>query len=111
MTRRTRRRRRIAAPLHDSAPSERHRLRSFGPWIALLAGAATLRLLIAAQLWDLPLVRTPKLDSAEYLSWASRLAAGDFSWPIVSAHGPGYPVFLAAVLNLFNGSLHGVLIV
>ena len=64
-----------------------------------------MRLLVASQLWDLPLVRTPKLDSAEYLSWARRLAAGDFTWPIVSPHGPGYPFFLAALLAIGSGSL------
>jgi tetratricopeptide (TPR) repeat protein len=56
-------------------------------------------------LWDLPIVRTPKLDSAEYVSWARRLAAGDFAWPIVSPHGPGYPLLLAALFVVGSGSL------
>jgi Flp pilus assembly protein TadD len=56
-------------------------------------------------LWDLPLVRTPKLDSLEYVSWARRIAAGDFSWPVVSPHGPGYPLFLAVLLTVGAGSL------
>lgn len=67
--------------------------------------ALAVRLLVAVEVWDLPLVRTPKLDSAEYLSWARRLAAGDFGWPIVSPHGPGYPFFLAALLLAAGGSL------
>jgi Flp pilus assembly protein TadD len=74
--------------------------------IALIA-----RLLVAVEVWDLPLVRTPKLDSAEYLTWARRLAAGDFAFPIVSPHGPGYPVFLAAILFLGSGSLKAGLVV
>ena len=53
----------------------------------------------------MPLVRTPKLDSAEYFSWATRLAAGDWSWPVVAQHGPGYPVFLALLLAIGAGSL------
>ena len=66
--------------------------------------ALAIRLIAARELWQLPLVRTPKLDSAEYLSWARRLAAGDFSWPVVSQHGPGYPLFLAAWLAIGSGS-------
>ena len=66
--------------------------------------ALAVRLIAARELWQLPLVRTPKLDSAEYLSWARRLAAGDFSWPVVSQHGPGYPLFLAAWLAIGSGS-------
>jgi Flp pilus assembly protein TadD len=61
--------------------------------------------LVAMQVWDLPIVRTPKLDSFEYVSWARRLAAGDFAWPIVSPHGPGYPFFLAGLLTIGSGSL------
>jgi Flp pilus assembly protein TadD len=84
------------------------------PWGArahwqLLAGifvlALVVRLVVAAELWDLPLVRTPKLDSAEYLSWARRLASGDLAWPVVTQHGPGYPFFLAAALIVGSGSL------
>jgi len=67
--------------------------------------ALAARAIVAAQVWDLPIVRTPKLDSFEYLSWARRLAAGDFAWPVVSPHGPGYPFFLAALLTIGSGSL------
>jgi Flp pilus assembly protein TadD len=63
------------------------------------------RFIAARELWQMPLVRTPKLDSAEYVSWARRLAAGDFAWPVVSQHGPGYPLFLAASLAVGSGSL------
>ena len=67
--------------------------------------AAAVRLAVLVSLWDLPLVTTPKLDAAEYLSWATRLAAGDNAWPVVAQHGPGYPIFLAALLVLGGGSL------
>ncbi len=67
--------------------------------------AATVRFAVLSSLWNLPLVRTPKLDSAEYLSWALRLAAGDSAWPIVAQHGPGYPYFLAALLVVGDGSI------
>jgi cytochrome c-type biogenesis protein CcmH/NrfG len=66
-------------------------------------------LIVAAQLWDLPLVRTPKLDSGEYLAWARRMASGDFTWPVVSPHAPGYPLFLAALLSIGSGSLKVVI--
>jgi tetratricopeptide (TPR) repeat protein len=59
----------------------------------------------------LPLVRTPRLDSAEYLAWAQRLATGDWSWPAVAQHAPGYPIFLAALLAIGPGSLTGALVV
>ena len=72
--------------------------------------AALTRLAVAASLWDLPLVRTPKLDSAEYLAWAQRLASGDWTWPVVAQHGPGYPLVLAAWLTLASGSLKAVLV-
>ncbi|HJW13975.1 MAG TPA: tetratricopeptide repeat protein, partial [Thermoanaerobaculia bacterium] len=52
-----------------------------------------------------PLFRAPQLDSLEYVSWASAIAAGDFRWPSPPPHGPGYPFFLAGVFRLFPGSL------
>src|SRR5579871_888556 len=73
--------------------------------IAIFLVALAVRLIVASQLWDLPLVRTPKLDSAEYLAWARRMASGDFTWPVVSPHAPGYPLFLAALLAAGSGSL------
>lgn len=85
-------------------------LRPSRPWrlsapLFVCLFAAAIRLAVAASLWNLPLVRTPKLDSAEYLAWAQRLAAGDWTWPVVAQHGPGYPIFLAALLVLGTGSL------
>jgi len=74
-------------------------------FVAIFLTALADRLVVARELWLLPLVRTPKLDSAEYLSWARRIAAGDFAWPVVSPHGPGYPMFLAASLAVGSGSL------
>ena len=74
-------------------------------FVVIFLTALAVRLVVARELWLLPLVRTPKLDSAEYLSWARRIAAGDFAWPVVSPHGPGYPMFLAASLAVGSGSL------
>jgi 4-amino-4-deoxy-L-arabinose transferase-like glycosyltransferase len=71
--------------------------------------ALVVRLVVAASIADLPIVRTPKLDSAEYLSWARQMAAGNFVWPVVSAHGPGYPLFLGAVFAL-GGSIWSALV-
>jgi Flp pilus assembly protein TadD len=76
----------------------------------VFAAAATIRLLVVASVSALPLVRTPKLDSFEYVSWARSMADGSFTWPAVSAHGPGYPLFLAAVIAL-GGSISTVLVV
>jgi Flp pilus assembly protein TadD len=60
---------------------------------------------------DLPLSRAPQLDSLEYLLWAQRLAADASYWPSYPEHGPGYPLFLAVWLALFDGSLVAVRIV
>jgi Flp pilus assembly protein TadD len=79
--------------------------------LAVFAAAAAIRLLIGWQLLQIPLVRTPRLDSAEYLQWARRLAGGDFSWPIISAHAPGYPLLLAAILKASGESLGAVVTV
>jgi 4-amino-4-deoxy-L-arabinose transferase-like glycosyltransferase len=83
-------------------------LRAAVPLLVVFGVAFLIRLLVVTELWNLPLVRTPKLDSAEYLSWATRLASGDFSSPVVSPHSPGYPLFLAALLVLCSGSLYAV---
>ncbi|HEV3139183.1 MAG TPA: glycosyltransferase family 39 protein, partial [Vicinamibacterales bacterium] len=76
--------------------------------VLVFAIAAAVRVALAVGLWNLPIARTPKLDAFEYVSWAHRLAAGDFAWPLVAQHGPGYPFFLAALL-VMTGSLHGAL--
>src|SRR5262249_25847639 len=79
---------------------------SFFSSIAIVLGAAlAARWIVAAELWRLALVRTPRLDSFEYVSWARRLASGDFAWPVVSAHGPGYPFFPAGLLAVGSGAL------
>jgi tetratricopeptide (TPR) repeat protein len=79
--------------------------------LAIFVLAAAVRLAVLFSLWDLPLVRTPKLDSAEYVSWALRLAAGDGAWPVVAQHGPGYPFFLAALFAISDGSIKFALFV
>ncbi len=87
----------VAAARRSAQPS----LPSTRRMIALVfASASVVRLAVAAATADLPIVRTPKLDSAEYVSWAHRMAEGNFSWPAVSAHGPGYPLFLAGIFAL-----------
>ncbi len=67
--------------------------------------AFAVRLGVWSQLAPHPLFRAPQLDSLEYVSWASRIAAGDLRWPAPPPHGPGYPFFLAGVFRLFAGSL------
>jgi Tfp pilus assembly protein PilF len=76
---------------------------SLWPGIAVFVVAAVVRLIVATQIADLPLSRTPHYDSLEYLSWARRIAAGDFTWPAPPPHGPGYPYFLGALLALSGG--------
>ena len=67
--------------------------------------AFAVRLGVWSQLAHHPLFRAPQLDSLEYVTWASRIAAGDFRWPAPPPHGPGYAFFLAVVFRLFSGSL------
>jgi tetratricopeptide (TPR) repeat protein len=67
--------------------------------------AVAVRLAVWSQLAHQPLFRAPQLDSLEYVSWGSRIAAGDLRWPAPPSHGPGYPFFLAGVFRIFDGSL------
>ena len=72
--------------------------------LILFAGAFAIRVAVTSQLSSTPLFRTPELDYREYWTWAERIAAGNFAWPVPPAHGPGYPYFLAALLALLGGS-------
>jgi 4-amino-4-deoxy-L-arabinose transferase-like glycosyltransferase len=74
---------------------------------AALVFAAALTARMAAIWWlgDLPIARTPQLDSREYLLWAERLASGELAWPAYPEHAPGYSLFLGAVLAVSGGSL------
>lgn len=74
----------------------------------VFAVAAVVRLFAAWQLGDLPISRTPQLDSTEYLNWARAIAAGSAAWPPYPAHAPGYPFFLGGLLALFDASLMAV---
>ena len=77
-------------------------------WVAYAAvfgAAVAVRLVVASRLADLPIVRTPWLDSSEYLDWGRRLTQAASAWPANPPHGPGYPFFLAAVFTLFGHSL------
>jgi tetratricopeptide (TPR) repeat protein len=79
------------------------------PWMPIITAVAfAVRAVVAMQLGNMPLSRTPHYDSLEYLGWAKHLAAGDFHWPAPPPHGPGYPFFLAALLFVSGGSLVAV---
>lgn len=73
--------------------------------------ALALRLAATFVLGDLPISRTPQLDSAAYVSWARALVENPWFWPAYPEHAPGYPIFMAAILAIFDGSLMAVRIV
>lgn len=66
----------------------------------VFVAALLLRLLAVVQIGDLPISRTPQLDSAAYLSWARSIVETWSYWPAYAEHAPGYPYFLAAVLTV-----------
>ncbi len=74
----------------------------------VFAAALSLRVGLVFQLQGTALFRTPELDSIEYFNWAHQIASGDFSWPAAPSHGPGYPLFLGALLFVTRGSLFAV---
>lgn len=63
---------------------------------------------VAHELGQTVLYQSPQLDAMEFLDWGQRIASGDFTLPAFPTHGPGYPLFLGALLNLTDGSLGGV---
>ncbi len=69
--------------------------------------AFAVRLAVALGTADLPVVRTPELDSAQYVAWAGWIAEGNHAWPQPTIQGPGYPYFLAVLLWLTGGSIAG----
>jgi tetratricopeptide (TPR) repeat protein len=73
--------------------------------LGIFAAALVLHLFVSFRLRELPIYRTPQLDSLEYLIRARHIASGDFAFPNPPAHGPGYSFFLAGLLALFGGSL------
>jgi tetratricopeptide (TPR) repeat protein len=77
----------------------------------VLGVALLVRAITALQIAALPLSRNPHFDSLEYLGWARRVAAGDFTWPALPPHGPGYPYVLGALLAIFGGSLVAAVVV
>src|SRR5205823_595166 len=79
--------------------------------MAIVGVALLVRAITALQIAALPLSRNPHFDSLEYLGWARRVAAGDFTWPVLPPHGPGYPYVLGALLAIFGGSLVAVVVV
>jgi Tfp pilus assembly protein PilF len=80
-----------------------------------LAGIAALafavRAAVALSLGRTVLYRFPQLDSREFLNWAQKIAAGDFTWPLFPTHGPGYSYLLGALLALSGGSFTAVRLV
>lgn len=109
VSKRSKSRHRNSSSVRIPADAEPPRTQGWPVLLAVFCVALVVRSAVAADVWHLPIVRTPKLDSAEYVSWARRLASGDHAWPLVSQHGPGYPYFLAALLVIFSGSLHAAL--
>ncbi len=73
--------------------------------VGIFVAALALRLFVSSRLQELPIYRSPQLDSLEYLIRARRIASGDFAFPNPPVHGPGYSFFLAGLLALFGGSL------
>jgi 4-amino-4-deoxy-L-arabinose transferase-like glycosyltransferase len=69
---------------------------------AVLVLALSLRLFAVWELGELPISRTPQLDSAAYLAWARAIVANWSFWPEYPEHAPGYPYFLALVLSLVD---------
>lgn len=97
------------APAADTAPAD-PRL----PWIGLVAlfGVAFgLRAWVAAELGRTALYQVPQLDQSEFLIWAQGLMERGFSWPALPTKGPGYPIFLAALLRATGESLAAVRLV
>jgi tetratricopeptide (TPR) repeat protein len=76
----------------------------------IFAAAIALRFIAVGALGDLPISRTPQLDSAAYLAWARALVDNASYWPAYPEHAPGYPMFLAVVLSVAD-SLTAVRIV
>jgi tetratricopeptide (TPR) repeat protein len=96
----------VAKRIHEKP--RRNWLSSASPdsQIAIVAVlACVIRLIVAVQVNTLPLSASPHYDSLEYLNWAHRIAAGDFSWPVAPPHGPGYPLFLGLILAISRGSM------
>lgn len=77
----------------------------------IFVSALALRLGAVYVLGDLPISRTPQLDSAIYLNWAKEIVNDPTFWPEYPEHAPGYPMFVALILSLSGGSLMAVRVV
>lgn len=83
------------------------------PWrpdaalIGITLLALVVRLAVVFDTRDLPLYRTPQLDSLELVTWAKQILLGDYVWPSPPTHGATYPYVLAAFLRLTGESLAG----
>src|SRR6266851_3158356 len=76
--------------------------------LGLAAAAFALRCVAIAEIDQLPLIRSPQLDSLEFLSWAREIVNGNPQWPAPPTHGPTYPYVLAFLLQITGGSLYAV---
>ena len=68
----------------------------------IFAVALALRLVAMFVLGDLPISRTPQLDSSAYLGWAGALVNDGSFWPVYPEHAPGYPIFMSVILSAFE---------
>ena len=77
----------------------------------IFVSALAFRLGAVYVLGDLPISRTPQLDSAIYLNWAKEIVNDPTFWPEYPEHAPGYPMFVALILAVSGGSLTAVRVV
>lgn len=93
---------RLSSTTQSSPPTDTKRTRGFAT-VALVALAA--RALYLAQVASAPLFDVLLMDGASYVSWAQRIAAGDWIGSEVFYQAPLYPYFLAALQVVFGDGL------
>lgn len=76
--------------------------------LVVLVVAFVVRAGVAYELGQTVLYQSPQLDAMEFFDWGQRIASGDLTLPAFPTHGPGYPLFLGALIHLADGSLGGV---
>jgi tetratricopeptide (TPR) repeat protein len=101
MSQRRRRARASAAP-RPAAPTAR------ATYVLVFLAALAIRVAVALGVADLPIIRTPQLDSSQYLAWAGWIADGNHAWVQPTIQGPAYPYLLALLLWIAGGSLPAV---
>lgn len=98
---------RMAGPAGVEAPDRTNHTMLIGVFVCALG--CRIWLLLSVYGW--PLVYEPSLDGLEYLTWAKRIAGGNFAWPVPTPHSPGYPIILAILLVVTGHSLFHVLLI